>query len=185
MRFVPFPVFSCGMLPSLWQGNSHSVPPLPDFQWRLPHTFSAGISWWLRIDTPVSLPVLPPLPGRFRLAVPAFPLLSFSGSCGLPDVPIPPALRLPPLFWAAASSLSVLVFGCPAFCLSRHALCCAAFFRRCSASRSVSSGVSSAPVFSSSQLTEASKIVHLVSGNFPAYRAGAIPAWTFSLKTKL
>ena len=97
MRFVPLPAFSCGMLPFLRQDNSHSVLPLRGFLWRLPHTFSAGISWWLRKHTPASLPVLPPLPGRFRLAVPAFPLRFSSGFCGLPDVPIPPALRLPPL----------------------------------------------------------------------------------------
>lgn len=118
--------FSCGMLPSLTQGNSHSVLPLRGFLWRLPHTFSAGISWWLRKNTPSALPVLPPLPGRFRLAVPVFPCYLFrllwasrrSDSSGV---------KASPSFWAAASSLSVLVFGCPAFCLSRHALCCAAF----------------------------------------------------------
>ena len=47
MLFSLLPVFSCGMLPYLTQGNSHSVLPLRGFLWRLPHTFSAGISWWL------------------------------------------------------------------------------------------------------------------------------------------
>ena len=42
MRFVPLPVFSCGMLPALRQGNSHSVPPLPGFRWWLPHQIVCG-----------------------------------------------------------------------------------------------------------------------------------------------
>ena len=79
MRFSLIPVFSYSMLPSLQQGNSHNVLPLRGLLWRLPHTFSAGISWWLRKHTPAFLQVLPPLPGRFRLAVPAFPLPLFLG----------------------------------------------------------------------------------------------------------
>ena len=59
MRFSLIPGFFCGMLPSLQQDNSHSVPPLRSFQWRLPHTFSAGISWWLRNHTPAFLQGLP------------------------------------------------------------------------------------------------------------------------------
>ncbi len=97
MRFAPLPVFSCGMLPSLRQGNSHSVPPLRGFQWRLPHTFSAGISWWLRKIRPLLCQLCRRCRVGFGLPYQFFSLAIFSGSCGLPDVPFPPALRLPPL----------------------------------------------------------------------------------------
>ena len=103
MLFSLLPVFSCGMLPYLTQGNSHSVLPLRGFLWRLPHTFSAGISWWLWKHT-----------------------LAFC------------KLFQRPCLWLSG------------FLPFTPRLSCAAFFRRCSASRSIFSGVSSALVFSSS-----------------------------------
>ena len=59
--------------------------------------FLAGISWWLRESFPLFFSICRRCRVRFRLAVSVSPLRFSFGFGGLPIVPIPPGVKVPPL----------------------------------------------------------------------------------------